>query len=108
MATAYRMPPQITDASGRVRSVGVEIEFAGLGVAEAAALVVDLYGGASEPIHRFGVRVKDTPLGEFTVEIDSTVLTSQRYRELLDKLGVGRQGQEQLEDVIESVATKFL
>lgn len=102
------MPPRESDDRGRVRRVGVEIEFAGVSVAESVALLIHLYGGSSEPINRYSERVFDTRLGEFRVEIDATILTSERYKELLEKLGVSAEGRVHVEDALEVIAAKFV
>jgi hypothetical protein len=67
-------PPIATAGTGRARRVGVEIEFAGLSVLDAANLVQRLFGGtlAEESIHR--VAVRSTNLGDFTVELDASIV----------------------------------
>lgn len=67
----FVLPPRLTNDSGAMRRVGVELEFAGLGVEEAAGAVHDCFGGRLERCgaHRF--MVEDTAFGEFEVELDS-------------------------------------
>lgn len=66
--TAALTPP--TNAAGETRTVGVEIEFSGLDVAQAAAAVADAVGGAVEPVHAQRAKVR-SDLGAFTVELDT-------------------------------------
>ncbi|MBI1181149.1 MAG: hypothetical protein GC201_11375 [Alphaproteobacteria bacterium] len=69
---SYRPPPRPETAGGAPRRVGVEIEFTGIEERGAAELVCALYGGRvveTDP-HRFLVR--DTALGDFTVELDAS------------------------------------
>jgi hypothetical protein len=67
-------PPAPKTGEGETRRVGVEIEFAGLDVPSAAALVQDVFGGdvAEEDPHR--LIVEDTEFGDFVVELDAQVV----------------------------------
>jgi len=100
---AYGVPPRITTADGRTRKVGVEIEFAGLSVEAASAVVQRLYGGETVPTQRFGAEVRGSSLGEFRVEIDSMPLKTERYKSILEKLGAGDALISVAEDVIETI-----
>lgn len=64
------MPPRITRPDGTPRRVGVELEFADLDAPGAARVVRGLFGGeiVMQDPHRCTVR--DTTLGDFTVELD--------------------------------------
>lgn len=88
MFVPYRNPPRPTTADGRVRRVGVELEFAGLPIDEAVAAVRDLYGGSVVAHSRFEHVVEGTRFGDFRVEIDSKPLLAGRQHALLDSLGV--------------------
>lgn len=67
-------PPEPTQTTGRVRRVGIEIEFANVSVLDAARLVQDLFGGglSQESVHRAPIR--NTPLGDFTIELDAQIV----------------------------------
>ncbi|MFM2043108.1 MAG: hypothetical protein RLY86_1684, partial [Pseudomonadota bacterium] len=64
------LPPEPLTPDGKDRRVGVEIEYAGVPVAEVAGLVQRIFGGTVvvEDGHRRIIR--DTDLGDFTVELD--------------------------------------
>ncbi|ABE58517.1 amidoligase enzyme [Chromohalobacter salexigens] len=64
-------PPHPTNAQGRQRRVGVEIEFAGIMPDTAARLVAECFGGdiVRQSPHRMSV--EGTPWGKFTIELDS-------------------------------------
>ena len=67
-----RTPPDTQNASGVIRKVGVEIEFAGLSPEQAAKLVAECFGGIVEPADTpFVFSVKDTPWGKFRIELDT-------------------------------------
>jgi hypothetical protein len=66
----FDLPPRVHNADGRLRTVGVEIEFAGL-TAEAAAkaLAWSLGGGVNQnDPHAF--MVKNSTLGDIAIELD--------------------------------------
>jgi hypothetical protein len=102
------MPPRLTGASGRARRVGVEIEFGGLDFQQAADIVVRLYGGTIREVSRVGVAVENTSLGEFRIELDAMLLKSEKYRDVLEKLGVGEKGQERVGDTLQALLEKFV
>jgi Putative amidoligase enzyme len=71
MAAVVEPPPEPLNHEGRPRRVGIEIEFGGIGVADAATLVQELYGGAIREVSRHRLEVAATCFGDFRVEIDS-------------------------------------
>jgi hypothetical protein len=71
MAAAVERPPESLNFAGRPRRVGIEIEFGGIGVADAAALVQELYGGTIRQLSRHRLEVAATRFGDFRIEIDS-------------------------------------
>jgi hypothetical protein len=100
---AFELPPLTSTADGRVRKVGVEVEFAGLSVQEATDLVRSLYGGVPEEKTRFTTELAGSSLGDFRIEIDSMPLKRQGYKAFLDKIHAGETVTEVVEDVMESV-----
>jgi len=80
------LPPVRVDESGAPRTVGVEIEFAGLGLEDASRAILDLFGGRVVRDNDCELRVVDTRLGEFHVEVDShrlKTLAKKRRRGLV-------------------------
>jgi hypothetical protein len=71
MAAPIERPPEPLNYEGRPRRVGIEIEFGGIGIADAAALVQQLYGGAIREVSRHRLEVAATRFGDFRIEIDS-------------------------------------
>jgi hypothetical protein len=87
----FAPPPRLRTSLGDVRRVGIEIEFGGPGVAEAAAIVRALYGGdiaVEWGEEGLGCRVAGTALGDFRVELDSAPLLAHRLRSPLGRLGL--------------------
>jgi hypothetical protein len=67
----FDMPPRLTNAEGRPRTVGVEIEFAGLSAEEAARALADRFGGSVEQHDPHAFVVEGTGFGKLSVELDS-------------------------------------
>jgi len=86
--TAFKMPPVLRTDQGRERRAGFEFEFAGVEAIESAKMLVELFGGLHEEVHRFHHRVVGTSIGEFTVKLDAAIMADRTYREVLQKAGV--------------------
>lgn len=69
-ASRFAAPPVQADAAGRVRRVGVEVEFAGLTAGAAARALRSALGGAVETLDPHAFRVRGTKLGDLAVELD--------------------------------------
>lgn len=105
---AYEMPPILTTSDGRPRTVGVEVELAGLSVEEATELVRSLYGGRAEEKSRFTTELTSTSLGDFRIEIDSMPLKRQGYKDFLEKIHAGEGLTDMVEGVMESVVRMWV
>jgi Putative amidoligase enzyme len=83
----FDLPPRTHNAQGRMRTVGVEIEFAGL-TAEAAAkaLALSLGGGVNQKDpHAF--TVKNSRLGDIAIELDMRAVHPGRQKPPLFNIG---------------------
>lgn len=56
------------------RKVGLEIEYSGVSLNQASSIVKDLFGGNIERVTSAILKVRDTELGDFTLEIDAMPL----------------------------------
>jgi hypothetical protein len=91
------VPPHALDGSGEPRRVGVEIEFIGLPIERAAAIVVDLFGGRVARESEYELRAVGTRLGEFKVELDSSPLKAiARERKRSKALGLVDRARERI------------
>jgi hypothetical protein len=88
MSPSYRTPPRLKTEEGRIRRVGVELEFAGVPIEEAVAIVCELYGGEDDARSRFEHRIHQTKFGEFRVELDSKPLLAGKHLSMMSKLGI--------------------
>ena len=70
IAIEFDMPPLVTNHAGRMRGVGVELEFAGLTAAAAAAALRAAFGGrlVEEDPHAYAV--EGSELGDLAVRLD--------------------------------------
>jgi hypothetical protein len=67
----FELPPTQTNADGKVRTVGVEIEFGSLGAESAAGLVQSLFGGTIVKHNPNAFDVERSDLGDFTIQLDT-------------------------------------
>ena len=83
----FHTPPRIHNRAGRVRGAGFEFEYAGLDLHQSAQVVRQVYGGEHEVLSTFEHRVR-TDLGDFQIEIDTSVLKDRKYEKLLRAVGL--------------------
>jgi hypothetical protein len=106
-ADSFQMPPVLKTESGSIRKVGFELELAGVGLESIASTVVDLFGGKVVQESAFLYEVSDTRFGDFTIEVDSSLLKDRHYKEFLDTIGFHLESEEQelLEKLMLDAAT---
>jgi hypothetical protein len=87
----FTLPHPVYNRRGEVRRVGVEIEFGGVSLPDAADAVRAAYDGElhQDHDHRFTVT---TALGEFEVTFDSALLSDKKYEQVLDRVGLSGEG----------------
>ncbi len=88
MTVDFLQPPVTRTSAGTERRFGFELEFAGVTIDAAAGLVARQFGGTPVAESPFVHRVRDTRVGEFTVEIDAEILKNRVYRRHLRELGI--------------------
>lgn len=102
----YKQLPVQHNSKGELRKVGFELEYANVGIEESVRIIQELYGGEEEIKHRFSRKVKNTSVGDFSVEIDLRLLNEKTYKEPLDKLNINLGdisfGESTLEDEVET------
>jgi hypothetical protein len=105
----YALPAPVRNNRGEVRKVGVELEFGGVSLPDAAESVRAAFDGElrQDHEHRFTVA---TMLGEFEVTYDSTLLSDNRYAQVLDRLPVqvGDGVKSAVEGVLKRIGDAFL
>src|SRR5688500_10834143 len=83
----FLLPPAVHNARGEVRRAGFEFEFSGVNLNVAAMHVRKVFGGEHVIHSTFVHSVRGTPAGEFSVEIDTTVLKDKTYEKPLRAMG---------------------
>ena len=95
-------PHPLRNSRGKVRRVGVELEFGGLSLPEAAEAVRAAFGGEVRQDHEHRYTVV-TDLGEFDVTFDSSLLSKKKYEQLIDRLSLG----DTVKGAVESVLLRL-
>jgi hypothetical protein len=90
---AYRkslwpLPQQTKTTAGKMRRLGVEIEFTGMGIDAIVDVIFSLYGGKAEAISDYEINVVDSSLGTFGVELDFSYI-KRISRERRERAGRG-------------------
>lgn len=106
----FPLPRRLHNSAGAVRTLGIELEFAGIEIERIGRIIVDLYGGRLEAVSRFEHKVVDTSLGTFTVEIDLALLKERSYLKFLDFMGVEMDPESlrQAEDALARIASALV
>lgn len=89
------LPPKPLDERGELRRVGVEIEVLDLSIERASGIVIELFGGHATRENEYQMKLLDTSLGSFGVEVDSSPLKAiAKKRKRLRVLGLWDQFRE--------------
>ncbi|HVK17976.1 MAG TPA: amidoligase family protein [Fimbriiglobus sp.] len=91
----FALPHPLHNVRGEIRRVGVELEFTGMSLADAAEAVRLAYGGEARQEHEYRYVVA-TDLGEFDVTFDSSLLSTKKY----ERLGLGAAAKGAVEGVL--------
>lgn len=100
--------PEITrTASGEIRRVGFEIEFAGIDPDKGAEMIQQVVGGDIKKTSPFCLKVEHTRYGTFLFEVDAAFLKDEKYKEYARKVGIeidDLDNSESLENILRDVA----
>ncbi|HEX6982511.1 MAG TPA: amidoligase family protein [Balneolaceae bacterium] len=98
----FKQPEITNNAEGQPRTVGLELEFAGVEIDRAADIITTLYGGKVDKENRYEIEITDTELGDFRVELDARLL-----KKMADKSDISLEGQsvrKSIEEAVEKLA----
>ncbi len=84
----FKKPPQLNNANGQQRRVGVEIEFAKMDLETATSITHKLFGGQVHQVSPFEYRIEDARYGNFKVVLDSAIVRDNAYKKVLGSLGI--------------------
>lgn len=83
----FAQPPVMQTPDGRTRRAGFEFEYAGPDIKVSARIVADVFGGEHIVRSTFEHIVR-TDLGDFSVEIDASLLKDKKYEKPLRAIGI--------------------
>ncbi len=83
-----KRPNHLKNTDGKNRKVGIEIEFIGIPLPQAAKIITDVFEGSVQKNDEYVYTVSESPYGSFKVECDSTFVKSRKYQSWLSKLGI--------------------
>lgn len=69
-----KKPVEQTNHKGKERKVGLEIEYTGLPLEQVSGIIQRLFGGNISRVTEAVFEVKNTELGDFTLELDAIPL----------------------------------
>ena len=104
----FKTPPRPKNQDGDERSVGFEFEFTGVEMADAADMIVDLYGGEVEQISGYEFKVHDSDFGTFSLELDASLFLNKKYEGVLKSVGLDVEklkNKAKLEDTLRDMAS---
>lgn len=93
-------------AAGNLRRAGFELEYAGIGVEQSAAIVLKAFGGEHVRISPSVHKITGTRYGDFSIEIDSAVVKDRRYEAAMRAIGLNPENWNT--DPLEKLLTGFL
>jgi len=108
------LPPVQNNEQGEPRKMGLEIEFSGLTIERIVSLVVMCYGGTPESESDYKKYIRDTRLGDFTVELDWLLLQRLAKTDYAAQLGkeigfdIDPQWQKRVEKLLAATAEPFV
>ncbi|HMB98839.1 MAG TPA: amidoligase family protein, partial [Balneolaceae bacterium] len=108
MPKEFIAPPVLTNQKGEERSVGVEFEFAGVEIPEAAEILKNRFGGVIKAISTYEYSLLGSELGNFKVELDARLFLDKTYEKLLKKVGIDLSNlkkKKELEDILTDIAS---
>ncbi len=103
----FDLPPAIYNSEGEHRTVGFEIEFAGIKPLQAAEIITSLYGGEIQKEHRYEIAIRNSEIGDFRVELDARILRKMADKELFAQLGLSLEEEtigKSIEDAVDRLA----
>lgn len=107
----FNAPPHKYNAEGEERTIGIELEFAGIKPDRAAELITSIYNGEIQKKNHYEIDVKDTELGDFRVELDARILKKMASRNMFSDLDVKVESDfilQSLEGVLDKLARKVV
>jgi hypothetical protein len=87
MEQAFLLPPRTLNDRGEKRTVGFELEFGGIDLFEASAIILQLFGGRIEKENNYRF-LAHTSIGMFSLEADADFLQKNQSGKILSNIGL--------------------
>src|SRR6056297_2714408 len=104
---SINIPPFTKNRNGDDRTVGFELEFAGLEITRTAEIIQESFGGEIIEGNRYEYKIVDTEMGDFRVELDAVILQKMASKKLFKNIGLdidtGKLSNS-IEDVLDKMA----
>lgn len=84
----FIIPVITTNESGNERRAGFEFEVGNVSIEEVAKALHDKFGGTIKKTSPFEFHIEELEIGDLKIERDTQLLTSLKYRDWLQELGV--------------------
>ena len=82
-AGGFVIPPETRNHEGQPLRFGYELEYAGVDLRESVAMLEELLGCDAQRENAFVYRLPADDLGDFRIEIDTSLLNEGSYKEYL-------------------------
>ncbi len=99
----FSVPNVKKTESGHERRVGFELEVGNVTIEDVAKALHQALGGSIEKTSAYEFHIKDLEIGDLKIERDAHLLTSLKYREWLEDLGVDFSHNSDAEKIEQSV-----
>src|SRR3954471_21320754 len=86
-SSRFSLPPVTHGLTGEMRRAGFEFEYAGPDIKTSARIVGDVFGG-EHIVHSTFAHVVRTDLGDFSVEIEASLVKEKKYEKPLRAIGI--------------------
>lgn len=96
-------PPIAQNFRGDPRKIGVELEFADLDLDAITDIVKAEFGGTLKKINPYHYRLVDTDIGDFSMEIDASLLKEMVIQGYLENLGITRKEDFKFRDAVDKL-----
>lgn len=84
----FSIPSVTQNSKGKERRAGFEFEVGNVAIEKAAQVLHKALGGKLEKVSPYEFHIQELELGDLKIERDAKLLTSLKYREWLQELGV--------------------
>jgi hypothetical protein len=109
--STFSMPPIPKNSKGDERTIGLELEFGGLGLEKTTELVRESFGGVINRKSDYEAVVENTRYGDFRIELDAELFRKLKVRDYFKKIGLDdiEPGLgDSLEEIMASAAAKVV